>query len=170
MRALAVRVLAAILLSTALCGRAQAATPKIHSFTNLCGATTAISFTVTDDTQTRMPGSATCSFSLDITTGPNQGSVTLTAPSITGSTGVIPGNAFWASCSATSDPSAIFTTLGTVQLGSSAVSCATIAANTNNKTVTFVVTLYLDDTPDATAFPGDPAYVSAKLAVTANAP
>jgi hypothetical protein len=57
-----------------------------------------------------------------------------------------------------------------VQLSASAVTCATVASNENNKTVVFSVSLFLDDTADATAFPGDPAYVAANLSVTVNAP
>ncbi len=81
-----------------------------------------------------------------------------------------PKTAFYALCSASSDPSGIFSSNGTVQLSASAVTCATIASNSKNKTVTFSVSLFLDDTADATAFPGDPAYTAANLSVTANAP
>jgi len=150
-------------------GRADAAAAAIHSFTKLCAGS--ISFSVVDITQSQLPGSQSCSFSLDITTSPNQGSITITAPKITGSTGVtIPQTAFYALCSASSDPSGIFSSSGTVQLSASAVTCATIASKTTNKTVVFSVSLFLDDTSDATAFPADPAYTAANLSVTATAP
>jgi len=160
---------AVVLIAVATIEPAGAATPTIHSFTKLCSGS--IGYSVVDIAQTRMPGTQSCSFSLDITTTANQGSVTVTAPTIVGSTGAtIPPNAFYALCSASSDPSGIFTSSGTVQLGSSAVTCATIASNEKNKTVVFSVSLFLDDTSDATAFPGDPAYTAANLSVTANAP
>jgi hypothetical protein len=169
MRRLLVSLFSIVLISFATLGRACAATPTIHSFTKIC--TGSISFSVVDITHSQLPGSASCSFSLDITTSANQGSITLTAPKIIGSTGAtIPQNAFYALCSAGSDPSGIFSSSGTVQLSASAVTCATITSNSNNKTVTFSVSLFLDDTADATAFPGDPAYTSANLSVTANAP
>ena len=169
MRRLLVSLVSIVLISAAAFGRADAATANIHSFTKLC--TAGISFTVVDITHSQLPGSASCSFSLDITTSANQGSITVTAPKITGSTGAtISQNAFYALCSASSDPSGIFSSSGTVQLSASAVTCATIASNENNKTVVFSVSLFLDDTADATAFPGDPAYVAANLSVTVNAP
>jgi hypothetical protein len=169
MRRLLVSLFSIVLISFATLGRAGAATANIHSFTKIC--TGSISFSVVDITHPQLPGSASCSFSLDITTSANQGSITLTAPKIIGSSGAtISQSAFYALCSASSDPSGIFSSSGTVQLSASAVTCATIASNSNNKTVTFSVSLFLDDTADATAFPGDPAYASANLSVTANAP
>lgn len=169
MRRLLVSLFSIVLISAATFGRADAAAGKINSFTKLCSGS--ISFSVVDITQPQLPGSASCSFTLDVTTSANQGSITLTAPKITGSTGAtIPQNAFYALCSASSDPSGIFSSNGTVQLSASAVTCATIASNSKNKTVTFSVSLFLDDTADATVFPGDPAYTAANLSVTANAP
>lgn len=169
MRRLLVALFLIVLISGAAFRRADAAAGTIHSFTKLC--TGSISFSVVDITHSQLPGSASCSFSLDITTSANQGTITVTAPKITGSSGAtIPQNAFYALCSASSDPSGIFSSSGTVQLSASAVTCATIASRTANKTVTFSVSLFLDDTADTTAFPGDPAYVAANLSVTANAP
>jgi len=168
-RRLLVSLLTIVLISAATSGRAGAAAATIHSFTKLCSGS--IDFSVVDITQSKLPGTQTCSFSLDITTTANQGSITLTAPKITGSTGAtIPQNAFYALCSASSDPSGIFSSSGTVQLSAGAVTCATIASSSKNKTVVFSVSLFLDDTADATSFPGDPAYVAANLSVTATAP
>ncbi|HTX02633.1 MAG TPA: hypothetical protein VMD07_03045 [Candidatus Acidoferrales bacterium] len=161
--------LISIALIAAVASRSDAATGKITTFTKLCSGS--ISFSVVDITHAQLPGSESCSFSLEITTSANQGSITVTAPVVTGSTGAkISQNAFYALCSASSDPSGIFSSSGTVQLGSSAVTCATIASSSKNKTVTFSVSLFLDDTADATAFPGDPAYTATSLSVTANAP
>ncbi|MGA3036727.1 MAG: hypothetical protein ABSE64_04500 [Vulcanimicrobiaceae bacterium] len=169
MRRLLVSLFTIALISAATFGNADAATAKITSFTKLC--TGSIGFSVVDITHSQLPGSESCSFSLEITTNANQGSITVTAPKVTGSTGAtISQNAFYALCSASSDPSGIFSSSGTVRLGSSAVTCATIASNSNNKTVTFSVSLFLDDTADATAFPGDPSYTATSLTVTANAP
>lgn len=169
MHRLFVTLSAVAFISLATFGRADAAAATIHSFTKLCSGS--IGFTVVDITQSQLPGSASCSFSLDITTTANQGSITVTAPKITGSTGAtIPQTAFYALCSASSDPAGIFSSSGTVQLSANAITCATIASNSKNKTVVFSVSLFLDDTSDATAFPGDPAYVAANLSVTATAP
>jgi len=156
-------------LAIATFGRADAAAGKITTFTKLCSGS--INFSVVDITHTQLPGSQSCSFSLEITTSANEGSITLTAPKIIGSTGVtISQNAFYALCSASSDPSGIFSSSGTVQLGANPVTCATIASKQKNQTVTFSVSLFLDDTADATTFPGDPAYAGANLTVTADAP
>ncbi len=169
MRRLLVSLFAVAFLSIAAFGRADAAAGKITTFTKLCSGS--IDFSVVDITHSQLPGSQSCSFTLEITTSANQGSITLVAPKITGSTGAtIPQTAFYALCSASSDPSGIFSSSGTVHLSSSAVTCATIASSEKNKTVTFSVSLFLDDTEDATAFPGDPAYVAANLSVTADAP
>lgn len=167
MRRLAAWMLSVAALAACLTAPAGAAA-KINSFTQLCSGN--ISFTVVDISQPLMPGSQSCSFSLDISTNANQGSVTLTAPAITGSTGSIPQGAFHAVCTATTNPGGIFTSSGTVQLSSTAVTCGTISSNQTNQTIVFSVTLYLDDTGDATAFPADPTYKAANLAVTANAP
>jgi hypothetical protein len=169
-RRLLVSLVVLVLIALNTPGRAGAANNgSINSFTQLCSGS--IAFSVVDISQTRLPGSQSCSFILNLTTGANQGSITITAPKIVGSTGAkIPQTAFYASCSATSDPSGIFSSSGIVQLSSSAVTCATIASRSNNKTVSFSVSLFLDDTPDTTAFSGDPAYTSANLSVTATAP
>ncbi|MGH7716678.1 MAG: hypothetical protein ACREML_11860, partial [Vulcanimicrobiaceae bacterium] len=166
-RRLFVSIFALVLISAVTYARAEAGT--INSFTTICSGN--ISYDVTDDTHTRLPGSQSCTFSLNVTTDANQGAVTLTAPKIKSTDGAkISQNAFWATCSANSDPSGIFSSIGLVQLGTGAVTCATISSHATNKTVSFSVTLYLDDTPDSSAFPGDPAYASANLKVTASAP
>jgi hypothetical protein len=168
-RRLLVSLFTIVLISAATFGSADAAAGKITSFTKLC--TGSIAFSVVDITHSQLPGSEACSFSLQITTSANQGSITVTAPTVTGSTGAkISQTAFYALCSASSDPSGIFSSSGTVRLSSSAVTCGTIASNSNNKTVTFSVSLFLDDTADATSFPGDPSYTATSLTVTANAP
>jgi len=169
MRRLAVSAISLIALIAGLSLHAEAATPAV-TLTQECAGTTVISFTVAGLTNPQLPGSTTCAFKLKITTDANEGTVTLTAPAITGSTGSIPAGAFYGNCTATTNPSGIFTSSGTVQLASTPVTCGTIAANTSNKTIDFTVTLYIDETPDATSFPGDPAYVNSNLAVTANAP
>jgi hypothetical protein len=168
-RRLLVSLFAVAFLSIAAFGHADAAAGKITTFTKLCSGS--INFTVVDITHSQLPGSQACSFSLEITTSANQGLITIVAPKITGSTGAtIPQTAFYALCSASSDPSGIFSSSGTVQLSSSAVTCATITSKSKNKTVTFSVSLFLDDTADATTFPGDPAYTAANLSITADAP
>ena len=169
MRRILVSLFAVGFLALASLARADAAAGKITTFTKLCSGS--INFSVVDITHSQLPGSQACSFTLEITTSSNQGSITLTAPTITGSTGAtIPQTAFYALCSASSDPSGIFSSSGTVRLSSSAVTCATIASKAKNATVVFSVSLFLDDTADATAFPGDPAYTAANLSVTADAP
>jgi hypothetical protein len=168
-RRLLVSLFTVTFLSIVTFGRADAAAGKITTFTQLCSG--GISFSVVDITHSRLPGSQSCSFSLEITTSANQGSITVTAPKITGSTGAtISQTAFYALCSASSDPSGIFSSSGTVQLSASAVTCATIASQEKNKTVTFSISLFLDDTADASTFSGDPAYAAANLSVTADAP
>ena len=169
MRRLLVSFFAVAFIAIATFGRADAAAGKITSFTKLCSGS--ISFSVVDITHSQLPGSQSCSFSLEITTSANQGSITITAPTVTGSTGAtIPQTAFYVLCSASSDPSGIFSSSGTVHLSTSAVTCATIASKTKNQTVVFSVSLFLDDTSDASAFPADPAYTAANLSVTATAP
>lgn len=169
MRRLLVSIFAVTFLSIATFGRADAAAGKIIAFTKLCSGS--ISFSVVDITHSQLPGSQSCSFSLEITTSANQGSIAITAPVVTGSSGaIISPSAFYALCTASSDPSGIFSSSGTVRLSSSAVTCATIASQAKKETVTFSVSLFLDDTADSTAFPGDPAYVATSLSVAANAP
>lgn len=173
MRPLFVCIFAFVLICLNIPGRAAAGPTAtvgaIGSFTQLC--TGSISYSVVDIAQTRMPGSQACTFYLVVTTGANPGSVTVTAPKIVGSTGAtIPQSAFYALCSVVYDPSGIFSSSGTVQLSASAVSCGKIASNQANKTLLFSVSLFLDDTADATSFAGDPAYTSANLSVTATAP
>jgi len=161
-------VLTAILMAASLSAPADAASPKIHSFTKLCSGS--ITYTVIDLSQPLMPGTQTCSFALKITTGANPGSITLSAPAILGTTGTISSGAWWATCTASSDPAGIFSSSGSVQLTSAGTTCATISSNQINQSVSFNVALFLDDTPDSTSFPGDPGYGSSNLAVTANAP
>lgn len=146
---------------------AQAAAGKINSFTT--SSSGPIAFSVPSLANPAQPGSQTYAYTLSIRTSPLPGSVTVTAPAITGTAGnTIPASAFQASCVATSDIGGIFTSSGMVRLSGSAVNCATIAANSNN-TVNFTLTLYLDDTPDASSFTAD-TYASGTLSVTANAP
>ncbi|MEA2664210.1 MAG: hypothetical protein QOI11_1154 [Candidatus Eremiobacteraeota bacterium] len=146
---------------------AQAASGKINSFTT--GSSGSIAFVVPSLVNPAQPGSRTYAYTLSIRTSPLPGSVTVSAPAITGTAGnSVPKAAFLASCSATSDPGGIFSSSGMVRLGAAAVTCATIAANAND-TVNFTLTLYLDDTPDASSFTAD-TYASGTLSITANAP
>jgi hypothetical protein len=146
---------------------AQAASGKINSFTTTSSGS--ITFAVPDLTNSALPGSQSYAYTLSIRTSGLPGSVTITAPLITGTGGnTIPQSAFQAKCTATSDPGALFTSSGMVRLSASAVTCGTVAANGNN-TIKFDVTLYLDCTPDASAFTAD-TYGSASMSVTANAP
>ncbi len=146
---------------------AQAASGKINSFTT--SSSGSIAFTVPNLTNVAFPGSQSYAYALSIRTSPVPGSVTVTAPLITGTGGnTIPQSAFQAKCTATSDPGGIFTSSGMVRLSSSAVTCGTVAANSNNA-INFTVTLYLDCTPDASSFTAD-TYASANMSVTANAP
>lgn len=157
-------VLCAALGTVPLCAQAAG---SIISFSQLTAG--GISYTVPDLTNSRLAGSQSISFSGHIHTGPLGGSITLGAPPVTGTGGnSISTGAWWASCIATSDPGAMFTSSGIVQLGAGSVTCATLTASTNN-TVQFDVTLYLDTTPSATSFTSD-TYSSALLSVTANAP
>jgi hypothetical protein len=165
MRAHAATAAATALLACAL--PADAASGKITSFTTSNSGS--IAFTVPNLTTVALPGSQSYAYTLQIRTSPLQGSVTVTAPLITGTGGnTIPQSAFLAQCTATSDPGALFTSSGMVRLSSSAVTCGTVAANGNN-TIKFTVTLYLDCTPDASSFTAD-TYANASMSVTANAP
>ncbi len=146
---------------------AAAAAGKIFSFTT--GNSGAIAFTVPSLVSAAQPGSQSYAYALSIRTSGLPGSVTVSAPTITGTLGnSVPTSAFQAACSATSDPGGIFTSSGMVRLGAGPVTCATVAANANN-TVNFTLTLYLDDTPDASSFTAD-TYASGTLSITANAP
>ncbi len=164
--------LVALLLGTALAVAlrplgAVAAPGKIFSFST--SSSGAIAFTVPNLSSAAQPGSQTYAYALSIRTSPTPGSVTVSAPAINGTAGnAIPQAAFLASCSATSDPGGIFTSSGTVRLGAAPVTCATIATNATN-TVNFSLTLYLDDTPDASSFSAD-TYTNGLLSITANAP
>jgi len=165
------RPLAALLAAAALVlvrpPDAEAAAGKIFSFTT--GNSGAIAFTVPSLANAAQPGSQTYAYALSIRTSPLPGSVTVTAPTITGTAGnSIPKTAFQASCTVTSDPGGIFTSSGMVRLSAGAVTCGTISANANN-TVNFTLTLYLDDTPDASSFTAD-TYAGGTLTMTANAP
>lgn len=146
---------------------AGAASGKIFSFTT--GNSGAISFAVPGLADPALPGSQTYAYALNIRTSPLPGSITVTAPTITGTAGnSVPAAAFLASCSATSDPGGIFSSSGMVRLSGTAVTCGTISANASN-TVNFTLTLYLDDTDGASAFSAD-TYASGTLSITANAP
>jgi len=167
MRAHAATAAAAALAMLACAVPADAASGKIFSFTTSSSGN--IAFTVPNLSNAALPGSQSYAYTLQIRTSPLQGSVTVTAPLITGTGGnTIPQSAFLAQCTATSDPGALFTSSGMVRLSASAVTCATIAANGNN-TINFNVTLYLDCTPDASSFTAD-TYGTAAASVTANAP
>ncbi len=146
---------------------AAAAAGKIFSFTT--GNSGSIAFVVPSLVNPAQPGSQTYAYALDIRTSALPGSVTVSAPAINGTAGnTVPKTAFLASCTATSDPGGIFSSSGMVRLSTAAVTCGTISANANN-TVNFTLTLYLDDTPDASSFSAD-TYASGSLTITANAP
>jgi hypothetical protein len=146
---------------------AHAASGKIFSFTTSSSGN--IAFTVPNLSSVALAGSQSYAYALSIRTSPLQGSVTITAPLINGTAGnKISQSAFQAQCTATSDPGGIFTSSGLVRLSASAVTCGTVAANSNNA-VNFNVTLYLDCTPDASSFTAD-TYTNASMSVTANAP
>ncbi|MEA2720057.1 MAG: hypothetical protein QOJ39_1921 [Candidatus Eremiobacteraeota bacterium] len=140
----------------------------ISSFTKT--STGSITYAVNDISDPQLAGSQSYGFALTASTSSTHGSVTLTAPAIQGtSTNKIPPAAFSAICTATSDTNGIFTSLGLVRLGASAVSCGQLATFANG-TVRFTVTLYLDDTAaSASAFTAD-TYASSSLTVVANAP
>ena len=163
-RGFAIGIVLALTMMTA--SRANAG--SILSFTKLSSGT--IGFTVTDITSSQLAGSNTPqSFQLHIKTSALAGSITLTAPAISGSSGSIASGAYYAQCTATSDPSGVFSSSGLIQLSSGPVTCANIASN-NNAKVSFDVQLYLNCTPGPNAFPADPAYGVGSLSVTANAP
>ncbi len=167
MRAIVATVVAGVLAMIACALPAQAASGKIFSFTTSSSGN--ITFSVPDLSNVALPGSQSYAYALSIRTSPLQGSVTITAPLITGTAGnTIPQAAFQAQCTATSDPGGIFTSSGMVRLSASAVTCGTVTANSNN-TINFTVTLYLDCTPDASSFTAD-TYANASMSVTANAP
>ena len=167
MRAQLATVVAGVIATVACAVPAQAAAGKITSFTTSSSGN--IAFTVPSLANVALPGSQSYAYVLKIRTSALPGSVTITAPLITGTGGnTIPQSAFQAKCTATSDPGAIFTSSGMVRLSASAVTCGTVAANSNN-TVNFTVTLYLDCTPDASSFTAD-TYANASMSVTANAP
>jgi hypothetical protein len=167
MRARSATALAAVLAMMMCASPALAASGKINSFTT--SSSGGIAFTVPDLTNVALPGSQSYAYALSIRTSPLQGSVTITAPIINGTAGnKIPQAAFQAKCTATSDPGGIFTSSGMVRLSASAVTCGTVAANSNNA-ISFTVTLYLDCTPDASSFTAD-TYTNASMSVTANAP
>jgi hypothetical protein len=128
------------------------------------------SFTKTSSGSITYTVSEAYGFSLIVQTGSTHGSVTLTAPAINGtSTNKIPAAAFSATCTATSDTNGIFTSLGTVRLSTTPVSCGQLSAFSSG-TVRFVVALYLDETAaSASAFTAD-TYTSGSLSVIANAP
>ena len=160
-------MLAGVALSAMVPLQADALGGTIVSFTPTSSGS--IAFTVSDLTKPALPGSQGYGFSVQLITAISPGTLTLTAPTIAG-TGAnsISRSAFSASCVATSDPNALFTSAGTVRLGASAVTCGTFAANATG-TVKFTVNLFLDDTADSTAFSAD-TYSAGSLAVTVNAP
>jgi hypothetical protein len=167
MRASVVTIVAGMFAMMACAVPAQAASGKIFSFTTSSSGN--ITFAVPSLANAALPGSQSYAYALQIRTSPLQGSVTITAPLITGTGGnTIPQSAFQAQCTATSDPGGLFTSSGLVRLSASAVTCGTVAANGNN-TINFTVTLYLDCTPDASSFTAD-TYANANMSVTANAP
>jgi hypothetical protein len=147
---------------------ASAATAVIFAFTN--GGSGTVTFAVADMSQSAMPAtSGAPSYTLIAQTSSSTGSITLTAPTVRGASGaVIPATAFQAKCTETSDNQNMFTTTGLVRLASSPVSCGTLAPNVLGS-VTFTISLYLDDTGDANGFPAD-TYTSGSLSVTANVP
>jgi hypothetical protein len=148
--------------------RADAGTGAIIAFQAVAGAGS-ITFTATSPWSTMLAGSQQYGYLLAATTSPTPGTVTITAPTITGSGGnTIPKTAFSALCSLNNDPQGMFSSIGVVQLGASPVTCGTLAAN-KTSTLSFIVTLYLDTTSDANAFAAD-TYTSAALTLTANAP
>lgn len=164
--------IAAVLFVTLIAGVAAArpadAAGSISSFTKTSSGN--ITFTVADITNTALAGSQSYGFALTVTTSATRGSVTVTAPTITGTSGnTIPAAAFSAVCTETSDPNGVFTTLGLVHLSTAAVSCGQLASNTSG-TVRFTVTLYIDDAAaSASAFTAD-SYTANTLSVIANAP
>ncbi|HEV2739118.1 MAG TPA: hypothetical protein VGU66_11115 [Candidatus Elarobacter sp.] len=167
MRARVAGIIAAVLATLAFAAPAQAASGKIFSFTTSNSGN--ITFTVPGLSNVALPGSQSYAYALSIRTSPLQGTVTITAPLINGTAGnKIPQSAFQAQCTATSDPGGIFTSSGLVRLSASAVTCGTVAANSNNS-INFDVTLYLDCTPDASSFTAD-TYTNALMSITANAP
>lgn len=160
--------LLAVLFVGFLAARPADAAGSISSFTKTSSGS--ITYTVGGITQPELAGSEAYGFSLIVQTGSTHGSVTLTAPAINGtSTNKIPAAAFSATCTATSDTNGIFTSLGTVRLSTTPVSCGQLSAFSSG-TVRFVVALYLDETAaSASAFTAD-TYTSGSLSVIANAP
>jgi hypothetical protein len=160
-------VAAGMLAMLALTMPAGAASSQINAFSATSSGS--IAFTVNGLSSPLLAGSQSYGFSLNFRSSPTPGTISVTAPSIVGTGGnSIRAGAFHALCSATSDSSGLFTSSGTVQLSSSAVTCGTIAAN-GQETLAFRVTLYLDDTTDATCFTAD-TYTAASLVVTVNLP
>ena len=148
--------------------RAMAGPPSaVFSFTvNSSGN---IDFPVSDLTTPLLAGSQSYSYTMKVRTSASTGYVQLNAPTMTGTAGnSIPFGAFHAVCTAQSDSAGMFGSLGTVQLAASAVNCASLAPSTTS-TITFTVTLYLDDTPDATAFTAD-TYANGTMTLTVNMP
>ncbi|HEY0613378.1 MAG TPA: hypothetical protein VGC96_02010 [Candidatus Elarobacter sp.] len=140
----------------------------ISSFTQTSSGS--IAFTVGDVTNTSLAGSQSYGYALQIATGANRGAIVISAPTINGTLGnSIPLSAFSAKCTATSDPSGMFTSLGKVQLGSSAVTCANLTAY-GSGTVKFDVTLYLNAAASSVwAFAAD-TYSSGTVSVGIQAP
>jgi hypothetical protein len=166
---------AVVIAAVALCAgprpaaaQSQGSLGLIQSFTKT--STGSITFAVQNIAAPALAGSQAYGFSLTVQTGNLPGSITLTAPTVTGTAGnSIPRAAFSASCVATLDQSAIFTSLGVVRLGASPVSCGTISAQSGGQ-LNFNVTLYIDKMASAAgAFSAD-TYASGLLSVTANAP
>lgn len=147
--------------------RSDAQSGQINSFAPT--STGAINFVVHDISTLQQTGSQSYSFTLDGRTGDLPGTITVTAPSIVGTGGnTIPAGAFSASCTATSDPLGWFSSTGTVRLGTSPVTCANLALRVQ-EVLQFQVTVFLDDTPDATAFTAD-TYATGTMSVTVNVP
>ncbi len=152
-----------------VCEAASARTGSLTKFeTSSSGG---ISFTVSNLTSSALSGSQSYSYTLQGTSGSTAGSVTVTAPVITGNDGnTIPAAAFSATCTESVDRYSSFNPSGTVTLGSSPVACATITAS-SYVYVTFTVTLTLNCTAAPYGFPAATPYTnSAAMSVTANLP
>ena len=145
---------------------ASAATGSIKTFkSNTSGG---IAFTVNNITTAALAGSQTYSFSLAGTVGSSPGSITITAPTMTGNAGnTIPVTAYTVTCTSTVDTYGSFQSSGAMPLSSSAVTCGTLSSS-SNVNVTFTVLLTLNCTTSALyAFPSAATYTNSNpLTVT----
>jgi hypothetical protein len=130
-----------------------------------------ISFTVVDITNPALLGSQSYIYDLQGATSNSGGTVTITAPTIIGSSGKrIPPGAFTATCTQLYDRDGSFNPSGAVTLSSSPVTCARIASSSSID-ASFTVTLTLNcGTSSAVAIPADTYTDSDPLTVTANTP